>query len=400
MASHSRLDTLIALNTALNTLQSTQIQLTRAKNAANTALNQERIARESVEEATVSVSKISPATDPNYEDSLRKAQENLLKKNKELEKILQTKDHEQAAVATLENQQMAQESIIEKTKNNLGASGMVYNALFLEISEVLNQQTLIKQNITLAEAQIDPNEQGLNADKKQAALQELKENLETENQKLVQLEKRLESGEALFSAPKTAPKTDTQTSTETQYKTPEPLLIPKQNVSILFIVPLLKNVSAFYGQRGFRAYLTQSINQIHIYINCVHKTIGLLNIFIAVAWMSLLAPLEAILMQAIHKMVPTGTKGIQWLRPIVLLRATIGFIIGLILALISLPFTTLGAVVSLLAGVFIALIEMILIWILEGLMIVCITLGLLLCSAIKSVYYLIKNSFNRLRGKS
>ncbi len=400
MASHSRLDTLIALNTALNTLQSTQIQLTRAKNAANTALNQERSARESVEEATVSVSKISPATDPNYEDSLRKAQENLLKKNKELEKILQTKDHEQAAVATLENQQMAQESIIEKTKNNLGASGMVYNPLFLEISEVLNQQTLIKQNIVLAEAQIDPNEQGLNADKKQAALQELKENLETENQKLVQLEKRLESGEALFSAPKATPKTDTQTSTETQYKTPEPLLIPKQNVSILFIVPLLKNVPAFYGQRGFREYLTQSINQIHIYINCVHKTIGLLNIFIAVAWMSLLAPLEAILMQAIHKMVPAGTKGIQWLRPIVLLRATIGFIIGLILALISLPFTTLGAVVSLLAGVFIALIGMILIWILEGLMIVCITLGLLLCSAVKSVYYLIKNSFNRLRGKS
>src|SRR5437016_8388490 len=104
MAIHPKLDTVIELNTALNTLQSTQLKLTRAKNAANVAIDQERTARDSIEQATVSVSKISPATDPNYEETLRRTQEDLLKKNKALETILHTKDHEQAEIATLEKE--------------------------------------------------------------------------------------------------------------------------------------------------------------------------------------------------------------------------------------------------------------------------------------------------------
>jgi hypothetical protein len=393
MAIPARLDTLIKLNTALNALQSTQIKLTRAQNAANIAMNQERTARDSVEQATIAVAKISPASDPNYEETLRKTQEALLKKNKELEKILHTKDHEQAEIITLEKEQITQESIIENTKKTLGASGMVYNALFLEISEVLNQQALIKQNIVMAEAQIDPNEEGLNADKKQAALQELKANLEIENQKLAQLEKRLQSGEPLFSAPKKAPVSTEMHSQET----PTVVLIPETGFSI---IPMLTQVPAFYGQNGFRGYLTQSIGHIHTYIHFWHKTKMLLSIFIAVAWMSLLAPLETILMQAIKKMVPPSTHGMQWLKPRILLRAIIGFVVGLILALICLPFTTLGASVALIAGALFALIGMVGIWILEGLLIVLLTVLMVLCSALKSVYFLFKKGFNTLRGKT
>src|SRR5262245_16644506 len=117
------------LNTALNELQNTQTKLERAKNRVQTATKQEAIEREGVERATQTVSKISPALDHNYEESLRKAQEDLMKRSKALEKTIISKNKEQSEIALLEKQLIDQEYTVQSTKAALGASGLVYNPL-------------------------------------------------------------------------------------------------------------------------------------------------------------------------------------------------------------------------------------------------------------------------------
>src|ERR1700722_2465104 len=93
--SQSTLQTVITLNTALNNLQTTNTKLSRAKSAELTAIEQETNIRAGIEVASTAVSNINPATDPNYEESLRKAQEELMKRSKTLEQTIAVKDRQQ-----------------------------------------------------------------------------------------------------------------------------------------------------------------------------------------------------------------------------------------------------------------------------------------------------------------
>ena len=207
------LQTIITLNTALNDLDITKTKLSRAKNAELTAIEQEAIIRAGIEKATSTVSHISPATDPNYEESLRKAQEDLMKRSKTLEYTIDAKNKQQNEIKTLEQTCIELERTIQTLKNKLGSNNKTYNPFFFEIASTLNKKELIQTNLTRAEAQLDPNEDATSASKKHVIINELQGNLQEEQKKLSTLEARMIAGESLFSE-STMPKgTDRMTET-------------------------------------------------------------------------------------------------------------------------------------------------------------------------------------------
>lgn len=385
------------LNTALNQLQNTQTKLMRAKNAERTLTEQEARDRDAVVRATKSVSSISPATDPNYEESLRKAQEDLMKRSKALEKTIILKNREQTEIALLEKQLIAQEYTVQTTKATLGASGKVYNRLFTDISAVYNQQERLETEIAHAKVQRESEEDVKNAAKKQAVLEELRANLELENKKLSALEARILSGEALFSEPKLNITSSTEQVTDQNLGKP-PLLLT--STSILQIFQIITQVPALYIEHGHKAYFKQSIAIVHDYFAFWDKTKFVLKTFIMVAWMSLLAPFETIFKGVFNKMLQqknqtTPRTFIQWLNPLTLLKAVVGFTLGLIVALVSLPFTTLGAVAALIVGILAAGITLIGILVLEMLCIILLFPLCLLMSALKMLYLPIIHLFKR-----
>lgn len=385
------------LNNALNNLQATQTALVHAKNAEHSAAAQESLEKIGVESATRAVSNISP-TDPGYEESLRKAQENLMKRSKSLEKTIAVKNKEQIEITMLEKKLIEQESIVQTTKATLGASGMVYNPLFIDISTTLNQQAILEKDIARIKEEVNSTT-GTSAENKKRFIEELMEKLEHENKKLTQLQGRLASGEALFSKPKRSSTNNTEpyTTTPAQTSTEPPLRL--DSISLWSIVQIILHTPALFLEEGHKTHFKTSVITVHHYFNFWHKSIFVLQAFIEVAWMSLLAPLEMLFMGTFKGIVYKKNEGpktfIQWLNPITLLKSIVGFVLGVVIALIGLPFTTLGAAVTLIAGIMAALLTMAGTLVLEGLCILMLIPICFIVSALKTLYLPILRLFKR-----
>lgn len=399
------IETIRLLNTALNQLQNIQTELTRAKNRERTAAEQETLERGGVERATLAVSKISPATDPNYEESLRKAQEDLMKRSKTLEKTIISKNRAQTEIALLEKQLIEQEYTVQTTKAALGASGLVYNPLFIDLSAILNQQERLEEEITRTKTQMETESDTQNTAKQQSILQELQINLESIHQKLAQLEARVSKGEALFSEPKLKATTgEKEAGTVTgvaeaiENTSHAPLLLSTS--SLLQIFQIVTRVPAFHFAEGHKTYFKRSLYTVHDYFGAWNKAKAVFEAFIAVAWMSLLAPLETILTGTLNRVLRQKDQThprtfIQWLNPFTILKAILGFVLGVVAAIISLPFTTLGAVVSLIAGVIAASITLVGFLVLELLVSIIMFPICLIVGSIKTLFLATLHLFKR-----
>ena len=393
------LQTIITLNTALNDLDITKTKLSRAKNAELTAIEQEAIIRAGIEKATSTVSHISPATDPNYEESLRKAQEDLIKRSKTLEHTIDAKNKQQNEIKILEQTCIELERTIQTLNNTLGSDNKTYNPFFFEIASTLNKKELIQSNLTRAEAQLDPNEDATSASKKHAIINELQDNLQEEQKKLSTLEARMIAGEPLFSEPTIPKGTDRMTETisgtitnaiqdQTTFNLP-----PKPTLNILQIIT---QVPGLYVEYGYKAYFKKSITNIHSKFEYWKKAKSILNAFVGVAWMSILAPLDTIFLGTFKKLLnhsktESHKSFTHWLNPFIILKALVGFVLGLLVALISLPFTTLGAVVAVITGIAVAFFGMLGIFVLEVLFILIMIPLCIIFSALKGIFLGIKS---------
>lgn len=404
----STLQTIIALNTALNDLQTTKTKLSRAKNAELTAIEQEANIRTGIEKARAAVSNISPATDPNYEESLRKAQEDLMKRSKTLEQTITVKDKQQNEIKVLEKQLAELEPTIQTLNTILGAANRNYSPFFLEISTTLNQQALIQKDITHREAELDPNEDATTSAKKHAIIEELHQKLKAEDQMLTALETRITAGESLFTksiTSSTPSNADQITSPTVSPLETSQATITTTSKPVLNILNIITAVPGLYVEQGHKTYFKECIKKIHAYFAVWHKTKSIFHSFITVAWMSLLAPLDTIFMGIFRKIMkpsstePSSTGFKKWLNPLTLLKALLGFVVGLTIAIISLPFTTLGAVISIITGIAIAFISMIGILLLEAMFIMIVLLLCFMFSFLKGIFLWVKGSRNLSRNK-